>query len=348
MNLRLVEVLAAAGLAWSASFACYADEVDPEPSVTAAPSKSIAYIVANGFGDQRRFELVAVDVDGSNPQLVIASKDPLMSPAWSPDGRQLAYVGFVNHGSAIYTVDLQTRMPHMLVHEQGVNGAPAWAPDGRSLAVSLSFGVNADIYVVDVLTGARRRLTDHPAIDTEPTWSPDGSQIAFTSDRGGLPQVYVVSSNGGPAHRVSFEGRKNMRAAYSPDGAALAYVSYQGSRSRIGMLDLKHGAVAYLSNGPMDESPSFSPDGASLIYADVEAAQLAVVGTDHRRLRSIPQQGDVHEVAWSFAGRVAPTVLAQAEKLPATINVATAAPVIVGAQTGPVSLDPMPVSYDAP
>ncbi len=166
--------------------------------------------------------------------------------------------------------------------------------------MSLSFGRNADIYVIDLATGKRRRVTDDPAIDTEPAWSPDSSEIAFTSDRTGLPQIYTVSSSGGEAHRVSIEGKKNMRPAYSPDGAELALVHYEGSRSRIGLLHLQGHVFRTVSAGPMDESPSFAPDGASLVYADVQAGDLAVIGMDRHRVRSIPQRGDVHEVAWSL------------------------------------------------
>jgi len=300
---RFFAALAAAAV-YSAANVCLADEIDQPPPEfpLAAPGNRIAYVTATGYGDKRRYELVTADTEGNDRQVVVASREPLMSPSWSPDGTQLAYVGFLRGYSAIFVVDLYTHTPRLVTQEPGVNGAPAWSPDGKSLAMSLSFGKNADIYVVELASGQRRRLTDNPAIDTEPAWSPDGTQIAFTSDRLGLPQVFAVSSEGGAATRMTFAGRKNMRPAYSPDGAELAFVHYEGSRSRIGLLHLQGRVMRMVSDGPMDESPSFAPDGASLIYADVQGANLAVVTTAaHQKLRSIPQQGDVHEVVWSTA-----------------------------------------------
>jgi TolB protein len=293
--------LAAASVACSAATVCLADEIDqiPPEVIPAATGNRIAYVTATGYGEKRRYELVSADTEGNDRQVVVASREPLMSPAWSPDGQRLAYVGYLHGRSAIFVVDLFTHTPRVITQEPGVNGAPTWSPDGKSLAVSLSFGSNADIYTVDLATGNRQRLTDHPAIDTEPSWSPNGNEIAFTSDRSGLAQVYIVGSAGGDARRITFEGRKNMRPSYSPDGDALAVVSYQGSRSRIGLLNLGSRKLAYVSDGPMDESPSFAPDGDSIIYADVQAASLAVVTRAREFVRNIPQQGDVHEVVWS-------------------------------------------------
>ncbi len=300
---RISTAFAIASVSCCAVSVCLADEIyqEPQEPEIVATGNRIAYVTATGYGDKRRYELVSADTEGGDRQVIVASREPLMSPAWAPDGRQIAYVGYLRGGSAIFVVDLYTHTPRLITQEPGVNGAPSWSPDGKSLAISLSFGSNADIYVVDLASGTRQRLTSHPAIDTEPAWSPSGTEIAFTSDRLGLPQVFVVPSSGGEQKRVSFEGRKNMRPAYSPDGTELAMVHYEGARSRIGLLHLQGRVFRTVSAGPMDESPSFGPDGASLIYADVQSAKLAVITTGRQLLRSIPQQGDVHEVAWSTA-----------------------------------------------
>ena len=284
------------------------------PSAAAATKitagNRIAYVIARGFGDNRRFELVTDDANGGDCQVIVSSREPLMSPAWSPDGEQLAYVGFIHGGSAIFTVDLRSHTPRLITQEPGVNGAPAWSPDGKSLAVSLSFGKNADIYVVELASGKRKRLTDNPAIDTEPAWSPDGNSIAFTSDRGGLPQIYIVASSGGAAEKLSIEGKKNMKPAWSPDGDEIALVHYEGNRSKIGLLHLKGHVFRTVSTGPMDECPSFAPESDKLIYADVQKANLSVITTGQQMIKRIPQQGDVHEVAWWTPRRGASAVMA--------------------------------------
>lgn len=264
-------------------------------------NSQIAYVTASGQGTSRVFQIVIADADGLNPAVVATSREPLMSPSWSPDRRQLAYVGFERGRSAVYIHTLASGDLRRFAQERGINGAPAWSPNGNEMALTLSFERNPDIYVIDVATGERRQITRHFAIDTEPAWSPDGRQIAFTSDRGGQPQVYVVGANGGEPRRVTYEGKQNLRPRYSPDGKSLVLVNVDETGYRIGLLDLASRALRILSKGPLDESPSFAPNGAVVIYAAQgrQGAELATVTVDGRIRQRLSQPGDVREPAWS-------------------------------------------------
>ena len=264
-------------------------------------TSKIAYVTANGMGAARRFELVVADADGYGPRTVAVSREPLMSPSWSPDRKQLAYVGFERGHSSIYIHTLATGQVRKLVSEKGINGSPAWSPDGKLMAVTLSFETNPDIYVIDIASGARRRLTDQYGIDTEPAWSPDGQYLVFTSDRGGQPQIYQIPVTGGDAKRLTFVGKQNLRATYSPDGKTLALVNYDDARYRIALLDLASGSMKIISDGPLDESPCFSPNGMVVMYATQgrQGAELATSSIDGRVRQRMRQPGDVREPAWS-------------------------------------------------
>jgi len=264
-------------------------------------STQIAYVTAVGAKDARRYQLVIADADGEEPHPIATSREPLMSPSWSPDGKRIAYVGYERGNSAIYLQTPATGDLKKFVGERGINGSPSFSPDGRSLAVTLSFEHNPDIYVIDIASGARRRITTDSAIDTEATWSPDGGTIAFISDRGGSPQIYTVPASGGDQKRLTFQGKRNEKPVYSPDGKSMALVNLDTSSYRIGLLDLSSQTLKILSDGPEDESPSFAPNGVAVIYTKQgrQGSELAMVSLDGRIKQSLRQPGDVREPAWS-------------------------------------------------
>lgn len=269
----------------------------------------IAYVTAvTGPDGEKRFRLAVADADGYNEQVILTSTQPLMSPAWSPDGLRLAYVSFEKGRSAVYVQYVRTGKREEVASFEGINSAPAWSPDGARLALTLSRDGNPEIYILDVGSGALQRITNSYAIETEPAWSPDGRSLVFTSDRGGRPQIYQVElgprgATGSP-RRLTFEGEYNARAAFSPDGRYISMVHGDRGAFRVGILDAETGALRVLTDTRLDESPSFAPNGSMIIYATEVGGRgvLEVVSVDGRaHQRLILQQGDVREPAWSPA-----------------------------------------------
>lgn len=256
----------------------------------------IAYINKSGG----RYSLQVADADGENARAMVSSKEPIISPAWSPEGNRIAYVSFEKKKPSIYVQSLSGQRT-MVANFKGNNSAPAWAPDGNRLAIVLTYGANSQIYTINADGSGLRQVTKSSAIDTEPTWSTDGNWIYFSSDRGGRPQIYKVPSSGGDVQRVSFEGAYNVSPRFSPDGKTLAMIRNDGGRYRVALQNLSSGQVQLLSEGAQDESPSFAPNGHVILYATRSGGRgaLAAVSADGRvKQRLKDSGGDIREPAW--------------------------------------------------
>lgn len=279
------------------------EAITGEPGVF---STKLAYITLAVTGDESVYRLQVSDIDGQRSKIRLESREPILSPAWSPDGKKLAYVSFETGKPAIFVHELASGERTKVADFPGLNSAPSWSPDGESLLMTLSRDGNAEIYEMDLASGNTTKLTSHWAIDTEAVWDHAGRGIYFTSDRSGGPQIYHMERPGAEPRRITFGSRYNARARPDAKGDYVYYVHQRESTFHIARRNLKTDEESIITRTGSDESPSVSPNGRMLIYATQQGGKgvLTVVAADGGAAYSLPaSEGEVREPAWGPISR---------------------------------------------
>ena len=247
--------------------------------------------------------LYIADADGANEQVLLKSTEPIISPAWSPDSKKIAYVSFETGMAKVFIQDIGTGERDLVLTNNDQISSPAWSPDGKLLSLTLYQDGNAEIYILNLKNKNLTRLTKHYSIDTESSWSPKGTKILFTSGRSGAPQLYEIDLtkiNTKPS-RVTFEGNYNAKGSYLPNNEGIIFVHRSSNQFQIALKYFNENFIRPLTESKMDESPSVSPNGNVIVYAitDDQSGMIAGVTLSGATFVLPATNGKVREPAWS-------------------------------------------------
>ena len=263
----------------------------------------ILYVNEVRDGLQINYILYVADADGSNEAVLLKSNEPIISPAWSPDSKKIAYVSFETGMAKVFIQDIGTGKRELVLINDNQVSSPAWSPDGKLLSLTLYQDGNAEIYILNLANKNLTRLTKHYSIDTESSWSTKGTKILFTSGRSGSPQLYemdLTKLNAKPS-RLTFEGNYNAKGSYLPNDEGIIFVHRSKDQFQIALKYLNENFIRPLTESKMDESPSVSPNGNVIVYAitDNKSGMIAGVTLSGATFVLPATNGKVREPAWS-------------------------------------------------
>jgi TolB protein len=256
--------------------------------------------VSNGSGNK---EIYSCEFDGYDPRQMTRNHSITLFPAWSSNGRYLAYTSYKQGKPDLFIKNLP-EMQETSVDSKGLNITPAWVPGKFELAATLSFSGDQEIYLLTGSGKIIKRLTNMRGSDISPTWSPDGKKFAFVSNRSGNPQVYIQDMVSGKVRRLTYEGNYNTQPSWSPRGDKIAYASFGDDRHNIYVIDVEGRQPLQLTSEAGDnEAPSWSPDGSLIVFSSTREGPsriyvMTASGTDQRRLLTL--NGEQTNPKWSM------------------------------------------------
>ncbi len=262
-------------------------------------SSKIAF-VSTGSGNK---EIYSSEFDGYNPSQLTRNHSITLFPAWSSDGRYLAYTSYKEGKPDLFIKNL-AEMQEISITQKGLNITPAWVPGRFELAATLSFSGDQEIYLLTGSGKIIKRLTKMQGSDISPSWSPDGKKFAFVSNRSGNPQVYIQDMSSGKVKRLTYEGNYNTQPSWSPRGDKIAYASFENDHHNITVIDIEGRQPLQLTYDSGDnEAPSWSPDGSLIVFSSTREGPsriyvMTASGTDQRRLLVL--NGEQTNPKWSM------------------------------------------------
>tara|TARA_B100001989_G_scaffold120016_1_gene84564 strand:+ start:617 stop:1942 length:1326 start_codon:yes stop_codon:yes gene_type:complete len=228
----------------------------------------LVYVAEEGTQEKKIKKLAIMDYDGNNHEILTDGNELVLTPRFSPDGKNIVFLKYKNNKASVYLMNIKSRKTKILGNFSGMSFAPRFDPNGKKIIFSLTDRGKSNIFIQNLENNEKFQVTNNKYINTSPYFSPDGNKIVFSSDRAGKQNLYIkgIKTISSKVERITYGKGNYATPAWSPRGDYIAFTKSYRKKFFIGLIKTNGKGERLISEGYLTDGPSWSPNGRTLVF----------------------------------------------------------------------------------
>ncbi len=228
----------------------------------------LVYVAEEGTQAKKIKKLAIMDYDGNNHEVLTDGAELVLTPRFSPDGKNIVFLKYKNNKASVYLMNIKSRNTRILGNFSGMSFAPRFAPSGKEIIFSLTDRGKSNIFIQNLENNEKFQVTNNKYINTSPYFSPDGKKIVFSSDRAGKQNLYIksIENRSSKVERITYGKGNYATPVWSPRGDYIAFTKSYRKKFFIGLIKTNGKGERLISEGYLTDGPSWSPNGRTLAF----------------------------------------------------------------------------------